>query len=504
MKSRNMGLVLSYVKLLLNMVTGLFMSSFLISRLGDTEYGVYQTISSFANYLVLLECGTGTIMTRNLSACRAKGGTKADLEKNISTVWGITSVIAAAIALVAIGIYFSVDGIYANSMTLSQIASAKKMFAFIVVYLIASFCTQTLNGIIIAFDNYTYSSAVNIIKNVLRTAIVAAMVWRTNKAFSITVVDAALTLLILIIEFAYCTKKFDVKITLRHFDKIIFKTSLPLCLAMFLQVIVNQAGTTVGKFILGIMTSPENVSLYSVGLYIYSIFSSITIVPLTMYAPQVIRDVAAGAAGKQLTKKLVAPCRLTVIVGGTIMFGFIAAGKPFVSIVYGEKYLSAWLLAVILMLPAFVNTSNSVVINVMDAMNKRLVRSVILIITTALNITMTIFFIKRFGIVGAAIASALTTVLQIVLNNAYYAAVIKIKVFYLFFESCKGILIYQILGAAVGYFIGRTAPNAYLSFLLGGIIYIIVSFGGFLIFGINDNEKAALKKFTSHLRHKID
>lgn len=499
-----MGLVLSYVKLFLNMVTGLFMSSFLISRLGDTEYGVYQTISSFANYLVLLEFGTGTIMTRNLSACRAKGGTKSEIEKNISTVWGITSALAAAIVLVAIGFYFSIGGIYAGSMTLSQIASAKRMFVFIVIFLLSSFCTQTLNGIIIAFDNYTYSSAVNIIKIVLRTAIVAALVWRNGKAVAITVVDAALTLILLIIEFFYCNKKLDVKITLRHFDKLIFKTSLPLCLAMFLQSITNQAGSTVGKFVLGVMTSPENVSLYSVGLYIYSIFSSITIVPLTMYAPQIIRDVAAGVRDKELTEKLVAPCRLTVIVGGTVMFGFIAAGKPFVSIVYGEKYLSAWLLAVILMLPTFVNVSNSVIINVLDAMNKRLVRSVILIITTVLNILMTIVFIKRFGIIGAAVSAALTTILQIVLNNAYYAAAVKIKVFYLFFNTYKGILIYQILGAAVGYFMGRTAPNAYLSFLLGGATYIVVSLGGFLLFGINDNEKNALKKFISRLRHKND
>mgnify|MGYP000968923646 FL=1 len=70
MKKRNIGITLSYIYVFLNAVCGLIMSSFLLRTLGDTEYGIYQTIGSFANYLVMFEFGTGTIMTRNISLCR--------------------------------------------------------------------------------------------------------------------------------------------------------------------------------------------------------------------------------------------------------------------------------------------------------------------------------------------------------------------------------------------------------------------------------------------------
>ena len=70
MKSRGTGLVLSYVYTICNAVIGLFISAFLLRKLGQTDYGVYQTMSSFVTYLGLLEFGTGTIMTRNISLCK--------------------------------------------------------------------------------------------------------------------------------------------------------------------------------------------------------------------------------------------------------------------------------------------------------------------------------------------------------------------------------------------------------------------------------------------------
>ena len=76
MKSRNNGLILSYLNTVLNMIIGFFLSSFFVKMLGDTEYGLYQMVTSFVGYLVLLEFGTGTAMTRNICKCRAQNSSE--------------------------------------------------------------------------------------------------------------------------------------------------------------------------------------------------------------------------------------------------------------------------------------------------------------------------------------------------------------------------------------------------------------------------------------------
>lgn len=57
--SRGVGISISYINTALNMICGLFLSSFLLRHLGDNEYGLYQTVAAFATYLVLLEFGAG-------------------------------------------------------------------------------------------------------------------------------------------------------------------------------------------------------------------------------------------------------------------------------------------------------------------------------------------------------------------------------------------------------------------------------------------------------------
>lgn len=502
-KTRSAGIILSYANTFLNMLCGLFLSSFLLRSLGDTDYGVYQTISSFANYLVLLEFGTGTVMARNISLCRGKNATPLEIEKNISTIWTVTNILSGIILAVSVLFYALMGMIYANSLTPEQIVYGKKIFIFITAFLILSFYYQTLSGITLAFEHYTFASRISIIKHISRTALLIALVFAFKKAIIIAMVDAFLSLAIDVYTFIYCKKNFKIKINCRNFDRLIFKTSLPLSLAIFIQVIVNQANSNIGKFIIGIKISPEIVALYSVGMYVYSIFSSLTTIPISMYVPQITKSVADGAKGKKLTDILIQPSRLIVIIGGSVLFGFIAAGRQFVSIVYGEKYLQAWLIAIIIMLPMFLNMANGIIINVLNAMNKRMLRSGVLIGTTVLNIILTLIWIDRYGIFGVVAATALCTFLgQVTIMNIIYQKAIGIHVLYMYKETFKGILLYQILGSIAGLIIGNLISNVYISFFISAIIYVIIAFGGFLLFGKNKAEKDLIVKVLSKYRRK--
>ena len=501
-RKRSTGIILSYTNTFLNMICGLFLSSFLLRQLGDTDYGVYQTMSAFANYLVLLEFGTGTVLSRNISACRTRGGDKIQIERNISTIWTVTNALSCLI-LFAAGIFYCFIGqIYAESLTATQIVEGKRIFLFIIVFLLASFYSQTMNGLALGYEHYTFSSVVSIFRLVSRTVLLTVLILNFKNALIIAAVDAVLGIVIAAFSYGYCRRTFHVKINIRQFDRTILQNSLPLCMAMFLQTIITQTNSIVGKFILGVMSGPEDVSLYSIGLYIYSIFSSLATIPVSLYMPQVTKDIISGMEGKELTKTLIQPSRLIVLVSGTVLFGFVACGRQFVDIVYGEAYAMAWVLSLLLIVPSFFNMANAVILNVLDVKNKRIVRSWILMITTVLNIVMTIFGLRAFGIVAVAAATGLATLLQVVIMNIYYQKVIGIKVVYHFVNACKGILVYQILGAAAGYAIGTLLTNVYGSFIAAGCVYVLVSFGGFALFGKNEYEAAVMRNYADKMgRH---
>lgn len=498
MRNRNKGIILSYVNKIVSMLCGLFLSSFYLRSLGAIEYGIYQTIASFANYLVLLEFGMGNVITRNISVCRGRGADDEEIARNASTVWTLTWMLSAVILVFSAVFYFSIPGLYSNSMSVEQIAYAQRMFIPITGYLIISFLIQTLDGLLLAYEEYSLASLRELVRTAAKTLILVLVLTFWRYVILIAAVDLLLSFVCLLGSYRFCVRKLGVRLKLGVCDRAIVRTSVSLCLAIFLQCLVNQANNNVDKFLIGIKMNPESVTLYSVGLYIFGIFSALTTIPVSMYAPRISQVVAQGKVGRALEADLVGPCRMTAMVGGLVLFGFIGVGRQFICLLYGEEYFLSWPIAIILMAPMYINMVNGVLVNVLDVLNKRMVRSVTLTLTTVANIILTVFWLDRWGVIGASAATALCTLIgQVLLMNLYYSKKLNIPVISLFGKSFRGILIYLVIGSIGALVIGRVLDNQFLSFILGGMAFAVISVGGFLLFGMTPEEKAAVLRIVS-------
>ncbi len=475
MKERNKGIIWSYAYTVANMICGLFLSSYLLRMLGDTEYGIYQTISSFANCLVMLEFGTGTVLTKNIVLCRSRGASKEEIDRNISTIWTITLILSAFIAVVGLALYIGIDQIYANSMTPAQIRHAKRIYIVTLVYLLASFMLQTGRSTALGFENYTFSSKINLSRVVLRTGLLTLLIYFAQSALYIALIDACLSISLLVFTLFYCRAKLHVRFRFRYFEPMVFRASIGLCLALFIQSVVNQINTNVDKFLIGVVMEPEMVTLYGVGMYVFSVFSSLTSVPISMFAPQIIGEVGAHGIDRGLHTKALQATKIVTLIGGSVFFGFIAVGRPFIEIVYGGKYLTAWLIAVILMSSAFLNMITGALVNILDALNKRMFRSLLIFITTILNVVLTIWWLPIYGIVGAASATAICTAIgQVLVMGIYYTVKLKIRILDIYWQAFKNIIIYQILAMAAAFAVSSQVSSTLASLILGMCVYLVV------------------------------
>lgn len=497
-KKRGLGVFISYASTVVNMICGLVLSSFLLRALGDVEYGLYQTVASFASYLVLLEFGTGTVMTRNIAVCMNEPDPdkrEEILRKNYSTVWIISFILSVVILLVSIIFYFNLNGIYAKTMTESQIAYAKNILLIMIVYILINYYTQNLSGYLLAREEYVFSKLVFLIKIIVRTVVLVTIIFFASYAVIIAIVDLVLSAAVLAVTLAFQLKKYKTKVRFRDFDKGVFRTSMPMCIAMLLQVLTNQANNNVDKFLLGIMMNLESVALYSIVQYIFVSFSSLATVPVTMFLPEVSKNMAKKLPSREFTDTLVNPCRLTVIICGSILCGFFAIGKQFIHVVYGASKTDAWLYTMIILVPMFIYMTTAVLLNVLDIANKRIVGSLVLFGTTIVNIALTVIFMNFWGIIGAVIATAIALVLgNIIVMNIYYQKKFHIHLLYLYKKAFAGLLPYQIIAAVIAFFVAKLIPGALVSMLAGGALYLVVSFGAIYLFGLKPAEKERMKK----------
>lgn len=503
MNKRGRGIVLSYIYTALNTVLGIFMSAFIIRILGQIEYGVYQTMTSFLSYIVLFEFGTGTIMTRNISLCAKDGTEKEKINKNVSTIMVIALFLCIIILSALVIFYLFIPSVYSKSLTASQIKYGRILFAIVGIRAICAFLTQTMNGAILGFEKYSFQQIVKLIYLLVRTGLVITLILLTPYSLTIVIIDTSLSFVELFVVMYYCFIKLGLKIKLSLFDFSIFRMMLPLAFAMFLQTVVNMANGNVDKFVIGVVMSPEAVSVYSVGLYIYTVFSSLTTIPISMYMPQIAKNMKEGMSGFVLTKSLVQPCRLIAIIGGLILFGFVTVGKQFIVLVYGEQYVEAWLISIVIMGPMYINMCNGVLVNVLDVLRKRMSRSIFLLFTTIANIGLTIWWIVSWGMLGAAVATGICTLIgQDILMNIYYKKKININVVWLYLETFKGILIPLIISSSLGFCVTYLFNNVLSQFFVGGIVFVVCFSFFYLLIGANNYEKDFLRKLTSKLIKK--
>ncbi len=498
--SKKGGLIISYIYFVLNTVLGIFISSFIVKAVGKTDYGVYQSMTAFVSYLVLLEFGTGTLMARNLSLLKKDGTDGKAIQKNVSTIWTLTFFLALIIFAFAILFYFLIPIIYKNSLDQNQILLGKRLFCFAVFSLLCSFFQQTLNGVLLGNEIYSFEKIVLSLKLILRSTLIVVFLSLRPNIYYLVTIDSIMSFLVLAVTFVFIKIKFKYSFGFSSFDKVVFLSALPLCFAMLLQTVVNTINGSLDKFLISIMMTPDDVAVYSIAMTMFTMFSSIATLPVSIFKPQIAKDISNGKQGMELANSLIEPCRINIIITGLIAFGFLSVGKQFIFILYGTDYYSSWVCALLVILPTFLNMSNAVLLNVLDVINKRQISSLIAFGATILNCAMTIPFISLFGMIGAAVATCVSILIQFLLLNCFYSKKIGIPIIHLFIKSFRGILIPLLLSFGVSFGISYLIDSIHLQFFICGFTFLAV-FTLLFLFGMNDVERSFLRKiFKRHIK----
>ena len=64
MKQRAKGIVLNYITMAFKLGVGLLYTPFMLSKIGDSEYGILSIANSFIVFLTILDCGFGQTLIR--------------------------------------------------------------------------------------------------------------------------------------------------------------------------------------------------------------------------------------------------------------------------------------------------------------------------------------------------------------------------------------------------------------------------------------------------------
>lgn len=503
-RQRTVGVIMSYVFLGINSVIGFILNPIMLKFLGETDFGVYQTIATFSNYLLIINFGLGTVITRYVSFYIGKGDKKSK-ENFLFLSLVITVLFGLIISVAALGLNSQIDNIYKNTLDSAQLGQVHQIFPLLCGNVVINLVAQSFQGVLLGYERFTQNSAFNILRIILRLSSIAVMLVMGYGGLGIAFAEVLTSVVYLLLLLIYCVVNLKVKCKYYFFDKPLFREIVVFSLTLLLQNFINHMNNLLGKFFVSTMVGPEQVTVYANVMTITTMFSAISTAAVSVYLPKATKLVAQTDDRKALTEFIIMPCRIQVILSSLILGAFGLFGGQFVSLWIGEQYIDVWKIAMIIMVPSFFFYANGVIVSVLDALRKKLGRSILMLTSLALNVVLCIVLIPKYEAYGAALATAISVlVVQVVIMNIYYKRGVGIDVWYQFKKIFAGTLPCLIISVVISLPLALyNNAVGFIPFVMNAGCFCVIYLLTMFIKGFNKDERNMIANILTKLGIKL-
>jgi len=494
------GSILSYCQMAINIVVGLIYTPLMIRLLGQSEYGLYNTVASTISMLSILNLGFGSSYIRYYAVYKSKKDNTSIFKLN-----GLFLVVFIIIGLIALicGLYltYHLDIVFAEGLSYEELIIAKKLMLLLTINLALSFPMSVFSSIVSANERFVFLKLVGMCKTILNPIISIPLLFLGYGSLAIVFVTIAVSLLVDFANIIYVFHILKHRFIIGSLDKGIFKNLFSYTAFIAISIIIDQINWNIDKVLLGRFKGTTAVAVYSVGATLqqyYQMFSnSITGIFTPRIHLTINSELSLTEKNKYITELFIQIGRVQFLILAFVCTEMIFFGNEFIYFWAGKEYGESYFVALLLIIPVTIPLIQNLGIEIQRAQNKHKFRSIIYSIMAVLNLLLSINLCKKYGPIGASIGTAISLLLANgLIMNIYYHKKCGINVL-LFWKSIGSLSIGLIPSIIVGIILKSFLSFRKMGFLIGGIcFYAFIYFVAMWTIGMNTTEKQFVKSLV--------
>ena len=500
------GALLSYFAIAFNMISGLIYTPWMISQIGQSNYGLYTLATSLIT-LFVMDFGMSAAVSRFVSKYRAEGNQQA-VNNFLGIVYKLYLLIDGIIFLALVVVSFFINSIYDN-LSATELETFKVLYIIVGLFSVISFPFTNLNGILTAYENFVGLKLADLFHKVFIIVAMIIALLMGYGVYALVTVNAISGLLTIAIKLIIIRKKTPVRINFKYFDKgmlkEIFGFSVWTTVSTLAQrlifnvtpsIIVAVSSTgAIGSALFGLATTIEG--------YVYTFATAIN----GMFMPRISRIVYEGKKDTELMDLMIKIGRLQCMIIGVLCVGFISFGKSFIVDIWNKPdFVESYLCAVFLIIPSFFYLPLQIANTTIIVENKVKLQSFVFIVMGIINIVLSAILSKYYGALGASISIFVAYMVRTALMIVIHVKVLHLKMWQFFKATYLKITPWLLLSLGVGLALENFNPISagFLRFAVNGVAF--VGFFGIvmLLFCMNDYEKklflGTLKKIINKIK----
>lgn len=497
-----LGALVSYFTVAFNMLAGLLYTPWMISKIGQENYGLYTLATSLITMFVM-DFGMGAAVSRFVSKYNAVGDRQA-VQNFLGLVYKLYLSIDAIIFAVLFVLYFFIDNIYQN-LTTDEIQTFKVLYVIVGLFSVISFPFSNLNGILTSYEKFVPLKMCDLFN---KCVIIVAMVFALLAGygvFALVTVNAVVGLITIGLKLIVIHRQTTARVNFRYFDKSLLKEIFGFSVWTTVGSIMQRLVFNITPSIIAAVSSTGSVGVAVFGLastiegYIYTIATAIN----GMFMPRISRIVYGEKKEEDLLTLMVRIGRLQVMIVGLMVIGFIALGKSFVIDIWNKPDFSlSYYCAVLLILPSLFYLPMQIANTAIIVENKVRLQAFVFMAMGLVNVVCSLALSHFFGAIGASVSILIAYTVRTLLMGYVYHKVLKLDMLAFvkqtFLKLSPQLLVALLVGIACEIF--NPITNVYLRFGINGVILVGVYFVLMWLTGFNAYEKQLLLVFLKKVR----
>ncbi len=489
------GSVLSYLQMFLNIVISLVYTPFMLRTLGQSEYGLYSTVSSTIAMLAVLNLGFNSSYVRYFMKYKVEKD-----EESIAKLNGLFIIIFSIIGIIALvcGLFisFNLHLVFDKGLTPDEYATAKMLMILLSINMAFSFPMSVFSNIITANEKYVLLKLIGLIKNVASPLVTIPLLLAGFRSVAIVAVTISFALITDIIYLFYAKKILHVKFVFRKFPEGLFKSLFAFSAFIAINMIVDQLNSNVDKVLLGRFCGTETVAVYAVGFSLYHYYMLFSTSISNVFTPRVHKIINETKNDLCLQHKRISELftkvgRIQFIVLSLLASGIVFFGQQFIMLWVGNEYKESYYVTLLLVISVTIPLVQNIGIEVQRALNKHKFRSLIYLFMAILNVILTAVLCQKYGAVGATVGTAISYLAANgCIMNVYYHKKCGIDII-MFWKNILRVSAGLIAPIIFGILINRFFfIDSFVTLAIGIVLYSTVYGASMFFIGMNKYERS--------------